>query len=70
MTPSQVSILAVLTVLATLHLGAEAVTQAKLLNNGYEGVVVGISPAISESEGAKIIPAIKVRKIMSIEGNK
>ncbi|XP_047488362.1 calcium-activated chloride channel regulator 1-like [Penaeus chinensis] len=51
--------LSVLLVACLLPAGIVASSRVELINNGYENLVIGISPSLPESEGAALIPAIK-----------
>lgn len=53
--------LSVLLVACLLPVEIVAFSRVELVNNGYENLVIGISPSLPESEGATLIPVIKVR---------
>lgn len=51
--------LSVLLVACLLPVEIVAFSRVELVNNGYENLVIGISPSLPESEGATLIPVIK-----------
>ncbi|XP_063615366.1 calcium-activated chloride channel regulator family member 3-like, partial [Penaeus indicus] len=57
--PSAPSLSVLLLVACLLPAGIGASSRVELVNNGYENLVIGISPSLPESEGAALIPAIK-----------
>lgn len=56
---SSAASLSVLFAALLLPAGVAASSRVELVNNGYENLVVGISPSLPESEGATLIPIIK-----------
>ena len=49
-----------LIILSTLNMHVTLTAQIELINGGYEGIVVAISPNIQESQAKEVILAIKV----------
>nr|XP_045596240.1 calcium-activated chloride channel regulator 1-like [Procambarus clarkii] len=44
---------------ASVGVGATSASKVKLVNNGYEGVVIGISPEVSERDAPALITVLK-----------